>query len=187
MYSLGRMISLALTILSLTACGDGGETTYGDGLIVGDSIMASLPITTYQGVRMENLAQGGTHCVSAVDILVSAGPRDTVILGCGHNGFVPDLIKVQIERAIEHCRMNCRQLVLVNINPVLKYADKTPERLAQTIELNAWIDEMGETHNIQILDFFSWSMANQTTEMFYDTLHPTPLGYEYLVSEVFGE
>jgi len=170
-----------LLLLILTSCASGNGTPLTTGLIVGDSIMAGLPLEKYRGIDLENKAVGGTHCSDSVEVLKASGRQGLVILGCGHNGFIPDRIKASILEAIQFCNFNCEKMIIVNINPVLKYAEAMPDRLEQTIELNAWIEDQG----VEVLDFFSWSMANQNTDMFFDTLHPTPAGYEVLLNEVF--
>lgn len=175
------MRTILLVFLFLTACG-GSESGPETGLITGDSIMAGLPLDSYRGVNLENKAVGGTHCADAVDALESSGKQKLVILGCGHNGFKPDVIKADILRALAYCDLNCEKMIIVNINPVLKYAESQPDRLNQTIELNEWIDAQG----VEVLDFFTWSMENQNELIFHDTLHPTAAGYDKLIDEVFN-
>ena len=173
-----KLLSLLLC-LGLVACAPDTDTPYSPvGIIAGDSVMASLPLESYQGAALENRAVGGTHCDDAVADLITQEPTALVILGCGHNGSSLDEDIMALEMAIGWCALNCGQLIILNVNPVYI----RPTRAAKITSLNLWLDQQPVT----VLDFYSWSVANQTTEMFHDGLHPTVVGYERLIEELFN-
>lgn len=176
-YSEERCMKSLVIVGFLLLVGCGQDSEVPPGLIVGDSVMMRLPLTNYRGSELTNKAIGGTRCDSSVDTLVNSGKQGVVILGCGHNGTNYERVTFELQRAINYCDLNCRELIIVNLNPVRKYPDREPI----VIQINDWIDRTG----VIVVDFYSWSVENQNEEMFFDGLHPTPYGYSIMVDELF--
>lgn len=178
-----KNLILLLTLAALTACGSKNENdsydpaVYNTGLIVGDSVMRGLPLTEYKGLTMENLAVGGTHCSDALEVLKSSPPRRLVILGCGHNGTDPARVIPDIQEVIDWCSVNCGRLIIVNLNPVRSREG----REAKVKVINEWLS----MQDIEVLDFYHWSVRRQDPYFFKDGLHPTAEGYQHLIQDLF--
>lgn len=171
---------LILTLL-LAACGSGSGQephTPETGVIVGGSIMRDLPLISYQGVTLTNLAIGGQTCIEAIAPLLKLPPQGLVLLNCGHNRFNPDAYRTAINRAVTWAQSTDSRLILLNLSPIPAF----PERAQEIQELNAWTDSLP----IEVYDFNEWASLYEGTEAFKrDGLHLTTLGYESLVAELF--